>query len=124
MVLEQQSTPSTARKKMAPRIQPDRSHNDTDPMQPPPGGYQDATSARDSEEDIAPQVIDAEGGEGNREADRAYRDGVANTLATKDVDALADEAKQALEGPEGPKLRAAEKRAKASPVFPKKNGRH
>ncbi len=109
---------------MAPRIQPDRGYNDTDPMQPPPGGYQEASSsARDSEDDLSPQVIDAEGGEGNREADRTYRDGVANTLATKDVDALADEAKRALDGAEGPTLRAAEKRAKASPVFPKKKAR-
>lgn len=61
-----------------------------------------------------------EGGEGNREADRAYRDGVADTLATKDVNALADEAKQALDGPEGEKLRAAEQRARVSPVFPKR----
>lgn len=107
---------------MAPRIQQqDRSFNDTDPMMPPPGGYQEA--APDSSDELSPQIIE-QGGEGNREADRAYRDGVANTLATKDVNALADKAKKALEGPEGAKLRAAEKRAKSSPVFPKKQAKH
>lgn len=73
--------------------------HDTDPMRP----------ARDSEAT----------GEGNREADRQYREGVTETLETKDVNALADEAKRALEGPEGAALRAAEKKAKAGP-FPKK----
>ena len=109
---------------MAPRIQQhDRGFNDTDPMSVPPGGFQEARPSRDSDEEIAPLVIE-EGGEGNREADRAYRDGVANTLATKDVNALADKAKKALEGPEGAKLRAAEKKAKVSPVFPRKQQRH
>lgn len=111
---------------MAPRIQPNHGFNDTDPMMPPPGGYREATGG-DSDDEREPQVSE-EGGEGNREADRVYRDGVADTLATKDVDALADEAKRALEGPEGEALRAAEKRGKAgkppakagNPVFPRK----
>jgi hypothetical protein len=114
---------------MAPRIQHDRGFNDTDPAMPPPGGFREPQkeSSRDSDAEISPQVIEA-GGEGNHEADRVYRDGVANTLATKDVDALADEAKEALAGPEGDSLRAAEKKGKSrgvpaskpSPVFPKK----
>ncbi len=114
---------------MAPRTQPTHGFNDTDPMMPPPSGFPDAapdSSGRASGPKRPGRA--EEGGEGNREADRAYRDGVAETLATKDVGALADEAKRALDGPEADDLREAEKRGKAGkpaargakPVFPKK----
>lgn len=51
-------------------------------------------------------------GEGNYTAARHYNEGVQKTLRTKDVEALAEDAKEALEGPEGAELRAAEKKGK------------
>lgn len=64
-------------------------------------------------------------GEGNITADREYREGVAKTLANKDVEQLAEDAKDALEGPEGESLRKAERIAKqagdAAPKNPAKS---
>lgn len=57
-----------------------------------------------------------EAGEGNIEADRNYREGVAQTIATKDVEKLGKEAKRALEGPEAAELRNAERLAKGGPL--------
>ena len=56
----------------------------------------------------------AAGGEGNLDADRRYREGVAKTVKSGKVDELAEEAKEALEGPEGDELRKAEERGKAA----------
>ncbi len=52
-------------------------------------------------------------GEGDVAADRRYREGVASTIATKDVEELARRARAALEGAEGDALRDAEARARA-----------
>lgn len=53
-----------------------------------------------------------EGGEGNIEADRRYRAGVEKTVKSGNVEELANEAAEALDGPEGAELREAEERAK------------
>lgn len=60
-------------------------------------------------------------GEGSVTADREYREGVAKTLAEKDVEALAEEAKEALDGPEGEALREAEQKGKKAVVTPQAN---
>ncbi len=52
------------------------------------------------------------GGEGNVEADRRYREGVKTTIASGEVERLADEASAALDGSEGEELRAAEEKGK------------
>lgn len=51
-------------------------------------------------------------GEGSREADRHYREGVKKTVESGRVEELGEEAKEALEGEEGDELRRAEKEAK------------
>lgn len=55
---------------------------------------------------------DTEHGEGNREADRHYREGVQRTLHDKDVEGLAREAKEALASDEGEELHEAEEEGK------------
>lgn len=55
-------------------------------------------------------------GEGNRRAAKRYNDGVKDTLESKDTEALADEAAEALDGPEGESLRQAEQEAKGRGV--------
>lgn len=52
-------------------------------------------------------------GEGSRSAARHYADGVARTVESGQVDALADKAKAALDGPEGNELKRAEAIGKA-----------
>ena len=52
-------------------------------------------------------------GEGSRTAARHYAEGVARTVESGQVDALADKAKAALEGPERKELEAAEAAGKA-----------
>jgi hypothetical protein len=47
-------------------------------------------------------------GEGNKSADRRYREGVRQTVRSGQVEKKAKEAEQAIEGPEGPELRRAE----------------
>lgn len=54
-------------------------------------------------------------GEGNRTAAKRYNAGVQETVKNKDVDKLASEAADALEGPEGEELREAEEKAKKGP---------
>jgi hypothetical protein len=66
------------------------------------------TEARDSLDTLP----NPEGGEGNVEADRRYREGVKKTLENDDVEALAEEAAEALDGPEGDELRKAEERGR------------
>lgn len=51
-------------------------------------------------------------GEGSKSADRHYREGVQKTVEGGKVDQLAQEAKEALDGPEGDELRRAEEEAK------------
>lgn len=53
-------------------------------------------------------VLESEGiGEGNVEADRRYRAGVKKTVESGRVEELAEEARRALEGPEGKELEEA-----------------
>jgi len=54
-------------------------------------------------------------GEGNRTAAKRYNAGVKETLETKDVEELAEEAANDLDGPEGEELRKAEELAKKGP---------
>jgi hypothetical protein len=51
---------------------------------------------------------DANEGEGNKSADRRYREGVANTVKSGKVEKKAREAETALSGKEGEALRRAE----------------
>jgi hypothetical protein len=53
-------------------------------------------------------------GEGSYTASRNYRKGVEKSVREQDSQALAEEAKKALEGDEGDELRAAEQEAKAA----------
>lgn len=55
-----------------------------------------------------------QGGEGDIDADRRYRAGVEKTVSSGQVEELAEEAKQALDGPEGEALRKAEQKGKDS----------
>jgi hypothetical protein len=52
-------------------------------------------------------------GEGNRTADRQYREGVRRHVESGASEAAAEEAQEALEGPEADELRKAEEAAKA-----------
>jgi hypothetical protein len=56
----------------------------------------------------ANQNADQNEGEGNKSADRRYRDGVSKTVQGGQVEKKAKEAEQALEGSEGKELRQAE----------------
>jgi hypothetical protein len=51
-------------------------------------------------------------GEGSYSAARRYREGLARSEQEGRADELAQEAKKAVDGPEGPALREAEERAK------------
>lgn len=53
-------------------------------------------------------------GEGNITADRRYRAAVEQTVKEGHVDELARDAREALDGPEGEQLRAAEKIGKGA----------
>jgi hypothetical protein len=52
-------------------------------------------------------------GEGNREAARSYNKRTEDFVASGEVEEAAKKAKEALEGPEGDELRAAEAEGKA-----------
>jgi hypothetical protein len=52
-------------------------------------------------------------GEGNRTADREYREGVRRHVESGASEPAAEEAQEALEGAEGDELRKAEEAAKA-----------
>jgi hypothetical protein len=54
-------------------------------------------------------------GEGNRTADRKYREGVRRHVESGASEAAAEEAEHALEGAEAEELRKAEESAKAGP---------
>jgi hypothetical protein len=53
-----------------------------------------------------------QGGEGNYDASRRYREGLERSVEKGDADELAEKAKKALDGPEGEALRKAEERGK------------
>ena len=53
-----------------------------------------------------------QGGEGNYDASRRYREGLAQSEKKGNAEQLAEQAKKALEGPEGDALRAAEEKGK------------
>lgn len=53
-------------------------------------------------------------GEGSYTASRNYRKGLEKSVREQDSEALAEDAKKALEGSEGDELRAAEEEAKAA----------
>jgi hypothetical protein len=57
-------------------------------------------------------------GEGNRTADRRYREGVRRHVQSGASEPAADEAERALEGDEADDLRKAEEAAKAGPKTP------
>lgn len=54
-------------------------------------------------------------GEGNRTADREYREGAKAFVRSGQVDARAKEAAAAIDGPEGAKLQQAEDAARKGP---------
>ena len=54
-------------------------------------------------------------GEGNRAADRDYREQIQSAMKQGDTEAKAREAARALEGPEAKELEQAEERAKRGP---------
>lgn len=54
-------------------------------------------------------------GEGNRTADRKYREGVRRHVESGASEAAADETQHALEGAEADELRRAEESAKGAP---------
>jgi hypothetical protein len=74
--------------------------------QTPPKKYPASSALPASDEEL---------GEGNKSAAKRYNQGVKETLESKDVDKLAHQAAEALEGPEGEALREAERRAKKGP---------
>jgi len=51
-------------------------------------------------------------GEGSYEGTRRYNEGLKRSIEKGDSEALAEQAKRALEGPEGDELRRAEEEAK------------
>lgn len=76
------------------------------PQKTPPKKYPASSALPASNEEL---------GEGNKTAAKRYNQGVKETLETKDVDKLAHEAAEALDGAEGDALREAERRAKQGP---------
>jgi hypothetical protein len=54
-------------------------------------------------------------GEGSYSATRRYNRHLGEAIDSGDIEAAADEARRALQGPEGPELRRAEQEAKNGP---------
>ncbi len=54
-------------------------------------------------------------GEGSYSATRKYNQHLGEAIASGDIEAAADDARRAIEGPEGPELRRAEQQGKAGP---------
>ena len=79
----------------------------TTPRDPKPGPQPDSPNP----EKTGPMQAKNEG-EGNRTADREYRDGAKAFVRSGQVDARAKEAAAAVDGPEGPALRKAEEKAR------------
>lgn len=69
-------------------------------------------NSKKNERSAGPGRANPVGGEGNMDADRRYREGVERSVREGDTDKLAKEAADALDGPEGASLRAAEEAAK------------
>ena len=57
-------------------------------------------------------IPEKNGGEGNYDASRRYREGLEKSVQEGNADELAEKAKKALEGPEGDALRKAEEKGK------------
>lgn len=55
-------------------------------------------------------------GEGSYEATRRYNEGLEKSVQRGDADELAEEAKKALDGPEGEELRKAEEQGKQGAI--------
>ena len=54
-------------------------------------------------------------GEGSYSATRKYNQHLGEAIDSGDIEAAADEARRAIDGPEGPELRRAEEQGKAGP---------
>jgi hypothetical protein len=54
-------------------------------------------------------------GEGSYSATRKYNQHLGEAIDSGDIEAAADEARRAIDGPEGPELRRAEQAGKAGP---------
>jgi hypothetical protein len=54
-------------------------------------------------------------GEGSYSATRKYNQHLAEAIDSGDIEVAADEARRAIDGPEGPELRRAEQEAKNGP---------
>lgn len=78
----------------------------------PTGQTAEESEQTPSQRQAGASPVSGQGGEGNVEADRRYREGVKKTLASGEVEELADEAARALDGPEGEELREAEQRGR------------
>ncbi len=63
-------------------------------------------------------ISDEMEGEGSRKADRRYRERLKSFIREGRVDAAARDAAEAVDGPEGPSLRAAEEEGKARAKVP------
>lgn len=57
-------------------------------------------------------IPEKNGGEGNYDASRRYREGLEKSLQKGDSEQLGEKAKKALEGPEGEELRRADEKGK------------
>jgi hypothetical protein len=57
-----------------------------------------------------------QGGEGNYDASRRYRQGLEESVKKHNAEELGEKAKKALEGPEGDALRKADERAKRADI--------
>lgn len=101
---------STTPQSQRPSQKNPRDSMDTLPTGQPEGfeAVSGASSQRGSTED----PVHGKGGEGNVEADRRYREGVKKTVASGEVEELAEEAARALDGEEAADLRAAEERGR------------
>lgn len=96
-----------------PQSQRPSQKNPRDSMDTLPTGQPEGTeAATSSRQGAAVDPVHGKGGEGNVEADRRYREGVKKTLASGEVEELAEEAARALDGEEGEDLRAAEERGR------------
>jgi hypothetical protein len=59
-------------------------------------------------------------GEGSYSATRKYNQHLGEAIDSGDIEAAADEARRAIDGPEGPELRRAEEQGKAGPKVKQK----
>ena len=57
-------------------------------------------------------IPEKNGGEGNYDASRRYREGLEKSVKQGNAEELGEKAKKALEGPEGEALRRAEEKGK------------